>query len=162
MNGEKYQLDGHVLNAVAGHGEMSLKTLTGRLGYEQVSVSAKYDVRQSASRTAEIAFIRNSDRFHLSAAANTRGPLKADVSIDVSTPIEAYRSMRLDCRYDLGSQSTTSVAFVRNGQVIRLSTTGSFQSPSQGKLDWALETPFSGWQNLQGTVKPKHLHLTIT
>lgn len=157
MNGEKYQLDGHVLNA-AGHGELALKTLTDRLGYEQVSVSAKYDVRQSENRTADMAFSRNSDRFHLSAAANTRGPFKTDVSIDLTTPIQAYRSMRLDCRYDLGSQSSTSsektasIVFVRNGEAIRLSTTGSLQSPSQGKLDWTLETPFSGWQKLQGTV----------
>ena len=140
-NGEKYQLDGHLIRS-DGTAEVALKSITGHLGYEQVVVNAKYDVRQS-TKTASLAFSKNQDRFKFDGTAST-----GSVVVHLSTPIELIKSVKIDGRYDWQS---AALVLVRNDETIQLTASGSLTS-SQGKLDCAMETPYSGYEKLQAEL----------
>lgn len=141
LNGEKYQLDGQLTRS-NGSAEIALKSMTGYQGYEQVVVNAKYDVRQP-TKMSSIIFSKNDERFHFSGKVDTRS-----VILDLATPIEPMRSVRLESRFD---SETATLTVIRNEEIIKLTLGGSMGS-LLGKIDCGLETPYSGYENLKAEL----------
>lgn len=151
LNKEKYQLDGHLIRS-NGTVELVLKSLTGHQGYEQVVLTGKYDLR-STIKTGMLSFNKNADRFHISGAGSLHSILRADGQVELSTPIDVIRSVRLDGRYDLENEDKTAVfSFTRNDAIARLTAGASLTGSMQGKVQYSLETPISGYETLRGEV----------
>lgn len=151
LNEEKYQLDGHVIRS-NGTAELSLKSISGYQGYEQVTITAKYDIRKTI-KTGALSFTRNSDRFHLSGAGTVDNILKSEAQLELTTPIEWIRSVHLHGQYDWESEEKKTVwSFTHNDVTTRLTAGAILASQRQGKIEYGLETPFVGYETIRGEV----------
>jgi hypothetical protein len=151
VNGEKYELEGQLVNGPR-NGKVTFKTVSTYLGYETVTLDAEYDARKPV-KTAKVTFAKNEDRLLVAGQADLTHPHAASASVELTTPIEVLRTVRLQGKYDVSKpEKTVQITATRNQDAVTWAASGSY-SAKDGKFQTQLDTPFEGYEQLKAQVQ---------
>ena len=134
-------------------GDFSLRATTRLAGYETVTLDGKYDATGQTETLSSITVTRNSKTVaQVAGRVNCRSVQRVQASLDVTTPFDQWKTIRLDAKYDvLSADKTAQATLVRDGRMVRLTATGAMAG-LQGRLETRLETPLAGYENLAGEL----------